>query len=65
MANTVVTNEESVAAVHPLHKSYMLLSDRHIDLNNLTAVESAFLSGALLIAVSTGTALSAVAGFMG
>ena len=50
------TNEQTVEkAVHPLQKSYTLISTKHVDYNNLTAFEAVAMSFALILAVTGGT----------
>ena len=51
-------NEE--ASVHPLQKSYKLISTKHVDYNNLTAIEAVAMSMALVFAVF-GAALYSIA----
>ena len=47
--------EQSVEKVHPLHKSYTLVSTKHVDYNNLTALEAVTLSLALVLSVTIGS----------
>ena len=47
-------------AVHPMHKSYMLISTKHVDYNNLTALESVAMSLALFLSVTAATAFTLV-----
>lgn len=45
---------EVQAAVHPLNKSYMFVSTKHVDYNNLSYLEAASMSLALVLAVTIG-----------
>lgn len=40
------------SSVHPMHKSYTLVSSKHVDLENLSAFEAVTMSLALVMAVS-------------
>ena len=51
-----VSNE--VEIVHPLKKSYTLISTKHVDYENLNAFEAVTLSVALFMAVTIGTLMS-------
>jgi hypothetical protein len=48
-----MTNEQQ--AVHPMHKSYTLISTKHVDYNNLTAIEAVAMSLALVLSVTFAT----------
>ena len=50
-----VQEQEAPAKVHPLLKSYTLVSDRHVDFNKLTAFEAVSMSSVLLLAVVAGS----------
>lgn len=52
------TNVEEVK-VHPLKKSYTLISTKHVDYDNLTAIEAVTMSLALVLSVTIG-ALSSI-----
>jgi hypothetical protein len=52
---TTQTTQASVAA---LTKSYMLISSKHINLNELNAFESVALAVTLMLTITAGTALS-------
>lgn len=60
MKNTHETKEATVEVgveevkVHPLHKSYMFISSKHVDYNNLNAIEAVTLSLALVLSVTIG-----------
>ena len=45
-------------SVHPLQKSYTIVSDRHVDYNNLTAFEAVSLSAVFVLAVIAGAVTS-------
>ena len=49
-------NTESVEskAVHPLTKSYMFVSKKHVDYNNLSAFEAVSMSAVFALAVIAG-----------
>lgn len=42
-------------AVHPLKKSHTFISTKHVDYNNLTYLEAASMSLALVLSVMIGT----------
>ena len=46
--------EAVVENVHPLKKSYMLVSNRHVDFENLTAFEAVSMSTVFVLAVIVG-----------
>lgn len=50
----VMNASEVQEAVHPLKKSYMFISSKHVDYNNLTYLEAASMSLALVLAVTIG-----------
>lgn len=59
------TDEQEIAVetqqaeqVHPLKKSYMFVSKKHVDYDNLDAFESVALSAVLFLAVLAGTVLT-------
>jgi len=59
MANTANPVVESVeTAEHPMQKSYMFVSSRHVDYDNLTAFESITMSITLGLAVTLGVLVS-------
>jgi hypothetical protein len=43
--------KNSQKTVHPLHKSYTLISTKHVDYDNLTAIEAVAMSLALVLSV--------------
>lgn len=47
-----------VQEVHPLQKSYMFVSKKHVDYENLDAFESVAMSIVLFLTVLAGTVLS-------
>ena len=49
--NTQVAEQD---AVHPMKKSHMLISSKHVDLENLNAIESVSMTLALVLAVTVG-----------
>ncbi|CAN5140218.1 hypothetical protein BH11PAT4_BH11PAT4_2190 [soil metagenome] len=51
MENTNVGGQ----TVHPMHKSYTLVSTKHVDYDNLNAIEAVSMSLALVLAVTFGT----------
>ncbi|MCC2631892.1 MAG: hypothetical protein K0S20_591 [Patescibacteria group bacterium] len=51
-ANVGVQVEEKT--VHPLQKSYMIVSKRHVDYENLTAFEAMSMSAVFVLAVTVG-----------
>lgn len=53
-----IAEVEAVAAVHPLQKSYMFVSKKHVDYENLDAFEAISLSLVMILAVTAGTVLS-------
>ena len=59
MKNTVETVEVVEAKVHPLQKSYMFISSKHIDYDSLTAFEAISMTMELFLAVTAGLATSA------
>lgn len=56
IAQEVVAVEE--VKVHPLQKSYMFVSKKHVDYENLDAFEAVSLSLVMILAVTAGTILS-------
>jgi hypothetical protein len=50
----------AVEAVHPLHKSYTLVSSKHVDVENLSYLEAASMSLALVLAVTIGVLQNAI-----
>ncbi len=52
MENSTNVGEQ---AVHPMQKSYTLISTKHVDYNNLNAIEAVSMSLALVLAVTFGT----------
>lgn len=52
--------ENTTPAVHPLKKSYTLVSTKHVDYDNLTAVEAVTMGLALVLSVSYGALYQAV-----
>jgi hypothetical protein len=58
MADT--NTQEAAVAVHPMHKSRMFISSKHIDLNDLSYLEAASMSLALVLAVTIGVLQAAV-----
>lgn len=50
----VKTQSEVQEAVHPLKKSYMFISSKHVDYNDLSYLEAASMSLALVLAVIVG-----------
>lgn len=59
--NKAIENTAAVPAeqtVHPLLKSHMLVSTRHIDLENLSAFEAVSLALVLVTSVTAGVATS-------
>lgn len=46
------------AKVHPLQKSYKLISSKHLDYDNLDAFESVALSLVLVLSVTVGALMS-------
>lgn len=42
-------------AVHPLQKSYTLISTKHVDYDNLNAIEAVSMTLALVLSVTFGT----------
>lgn len=51
MENTNVGEQN----VHPMQKSYTLISTKHVDYDNLNAIEAVSMSLALVLAVTFGT----------
>lgn len=51
---------QSDAAVHPLKKSYTFVSTKHVDIENLSYLEAASMSFALVLAVTIGVLQSTV-----
>jgi hypothetical protein len=51
MENTNVGEQ----SVHPMQKSYTLVSTKHVDYDNLNAIEAVSMSLALVLAVTFGT----------
>ncbi len=47
--------ENKEASVHPMQKSYTLVSTKHVDYDNLTAIEAVAMSLALVLSVSFGS----------
>lgn len=55
MAKTnAVAQEVTAQAVHPLQKSYMVVSKRHVDYNNLSVFEAVSMSAVMALAVLVG-----------
>jgi hypothetical protein len=54
MADTMTPSGEAQTAVHPLKKSYMFISSKHVDMNDLTYLEAASMTLALVLAVTIG-----------
>lgn len=52
---------ETKKAVHPMQKSYTLISTKNVDYDNLTAIEAVAMSLALLLSVSYGSMLQTIA----
>ena len=50
----------TVEAVHPMHKSYTIISKGHVDLNNLSAFEAVSMTAVFLMAVAFGVLQSSV-----
>ena len=50
----VVSSVENEPTVHPLQKSYMFISSRHVEYNNLTALEAVSMTAVLALAVMVG-----------
>ena len=48
---------EETPKVHPLLKSHMIVSKRHVDYNNLTAIEAVSMAAVFILTVSTGVIL--------
>lgn len=57
MANVEIA---AVDAVHPLKKSYTFVSSKHVDIEDLTYLEAASMSLALVLAVTIGVLQSTV-----
>jgi hypothetical protein len=55
---TAVATEETV---HPLKKSHMFISSKHVDYDNLTAIEATAMTLALVLSVAIGVIASATA----
>ena len=63
MKNTVdqtISNVEAAPKAHPLTKSYMIVSTRHIDLNNLDAFEAISMSAVFMLAITLGVTYSQI-----
>lgn len=54
MATTTQIPAAVESAVHPLKKSYTFVSSKHVDVENLTVIEAASMSLALVLAVTIG-----------
>ena len=52
---------ENTETVHPMKKSYTLVSTKHLDLDNLSAFEATAMTLALVLAVSFGVFYQALA----
>ena len=46
--------EQQEAKVHPLQKSYMFVSTKHVDYNDLSAFEAISLSAVFVLAITVG-----------
>lgn len=53
-ASVEVPVEAPAKEVHPLQKSYMLVSKKHVDYENLSAFEAVSMSAVLVLAVIVG-----------
>lgn len=53
-ANIQASEPTTDVAVHPLKKSYKFISTKHVDYENLTAMESVTMSLALVLAILAG-----------
>lgn len=51
--------EPTTGAVHPLKKSHMIISSKHVDYDNLTAFEAVTMAMALVLAVASGVLFTA------
>ncbi len=61
MKNAVSTTTESTETqVHPLHKSHMLISSKHVDYENITAFEAVAMSAVLVLSVLIGVLQTSV-----
>jgi len=49
-----MSNSVEETKVHPLQKSYMLVSTKHVDYNDLTAFEAISLTAVFVLAVLVG-----------
>jgi hypothetical protein len=61
MKKTAQAVQSVEPTVHPLHKSYMLISSKHVDYENITAFEAVSMSLALVLSVTIGVLQSGVA----
>lgn len=52
--NKIQAQPQVEAEVHPLQKSYMLVSNRHLDYENLSAFEAVSMSAVLVLSVFVG-----------
>ena len=52
--NAAESTETQEATQHPLLKSYMLVSTRHLDLHDLNAFESISMAAVLVLSVAVG-----------
>jgi hypothetical protein len=60
MANHKIVSADVPAAVHPLKKSYTFVSTKHVDMDNLSHIEAASMTMALVLAVVIGVLQSSV-----
>jgi hypothetical protein len=54
MANEITQNAAVEQSVHPMKKSYTFVSTKHVDVDDLTYLEAASMSLALVLAVTIG-----------
>jgi hypothetical protein len=59
VSNVDQTTEPVADAVHPLKKSHMVISSKHVDYENLTSFEAVTMSMALVLAVLSGILFAA------
>lgn len=50
--------DNTAQAVHPLQKSYKVISTGHVDYDNLSAFEAVAMSLALVLSVTAGVAIN-------
>ncbi len=55
-----ITNESAETQVHPLMKSHMLISTKHVDYENITAFEAVSMSLVLVLSVLIGVLQTSV-----